>query len=111
MKMIKYVSGLIFFVALVGATLTSALPWHDRWNYLLVISALIAMLRLIKGPSVIDRAAAMKTVSVIIINFAIIMAVMTSNDLYIDIAIAWAFQAFIGTLIFAKYSEGNSLDA
>ena len=32
------------------------------------------------------------------------------KHIYIDIAIAWAFQAFVGTLIFAKYIEGKSLD-
>jgi multicomponent Na+:H+ antiporter subunit F len=111
MKYLRYAGGLAFFIALAVANFTNVMPWHDRWNYLLVLSALIAMIRLIRGPSMIDRVAAMKVVSVIIINFAIIMAVMTNNDLYIDIAIAWAFQAFIGTLIFAKYSEGNSLDA
>ena len=111
MKLIRYAAGLSFFIAVAVANFTNTITWHDRWNYLLVFSALIAMLRLISGPSIIDRVAALKVISAIIINFYIIMGVMTNNDLYIDIAIAWAFQAFIGTLIFAKYSEGNSLDA
>ncbi|MGA2090451.1 MAG: monovalent cation/H+ antiporter complex subunit F [Endomicrobiales bacterium] len=111
MNNIRYAAGFIFCIAIVLAILSHVLPFFDRCNYVLVLSALIAMIRLISGPSIIDRVAAMKVISVIIINFALIMSVMTSNELYIDIAIAWAFQAFIGTLIFAKYTEGNSLDA
>ncbi|MCX5778033.1 MAG: monovalent cation/H+ antiporter complex subunit F [Elusimicrobia bacterium] len=111
MKCIRYISILLLVIAVVALIFLTMGSWHERWNYLLIFSAFIALLRLIIGPATIDRVAAMKVISVIIINFSIIMGVMTNNDLYVDIAIAWAFQAFIGTLIFAKHGEGKNLDA
>jgi multicomponent Na+:H+ antiporter subunit F len=46
----------------------------------------------------------------LIISFCGILSLFSPHDYYIDIAIAWAIQAFIGTIAIAKYLEGKSLD-
>lgn len=111
MKHARYAALLLMCAGAVAAAAFGPGALTVRWQYLLVVSAFIALVRLIAGPTMVDRTAAMKVISVIIFNSAIILGVVTGNDLYIDIAIAWAFQAFIGTLVFAKHGEGKKLDA
>jgi len=53
---------------------------------------------------------AIETLGILIIAFCGLFAVFTKFDFFIDIAIAWALQSFIGTLALAKYLEGRSLD-
>ena len=39
-----------------------------------------------------------------------IFGVITGQDFYLNVAIAWALLAFIGTLALAKYLEGRGFD-
>ncbi|MCS7227739.1 MAG: monovalent cation/H+ antiporter complex subunit F [Endomicrobia bacterium] len=39
-----------------------------------------------------------------------ILAIFTKANFFIDIAIAWALQSFIGNLALAKYLEGKKFD-
>jgi multicomponent Na+:H+ antiporter subunit F len=47
---------------------------------------------------------------ILIVGFCAILSIPTGRDWYIDIAIAWALQSFIGALALAKYLEGRGFD-
>jgi multicomponent Na+:H+ antiporter subunit F len=70
----------------------------------------MCLLRVIKGPIPADRAVAMDTLGILIVGFCAILSISTGRDWYLDIAIAWALQSFIGALALAKYLEGRDFD-
>ena len=76
----------------------------------LLISFFLALYRILRGPTAADRSVATDVLGIIIIGFCAILAVYTGRDWYIDIAIAWALQSFIGTLALAKFLEGRNFD-
>lgn len=76
----------------------------------LLICFLLALFRILKGPTAADRSVATDVLGILVIGFCAIMAIYTNKDWYIDIAIAWALQSFIGTLALAKFLEGRNFD-
>ncbi|MGE4357260.1 MAG: monovalent cation/H+ antiporter complex subunit F [Candidatus Omnitrophota bacterium] len=76
----------------------------------LLLCFLLALLRIIKGPTPADRAIAVDIIGILVVGFCAIMTVYTERAWYIDIAIAWALQSFIGTLALAKFLEGKNFD-
>ena len=82
---------------------------YFKWFYGLLLGCFLAIVRLAAGPAAADRAAAVKIISVLVMSFCGVIAVFSGSDIYIDIAIAWCFQAFIATIIFAKYIGGRHL--
>jgi len=63
-----------------------------------------------RGPTPADRAVAVDTLGILIVGFCAVLSISTGRDWYIDIAIAWALQSFIGALALAKYLEGRGFD-
>ena len=63
-----------------------------------------------RGPTAADRAVAIDTMGILVVGFCAILSIPTGRDWYIDIAIAWALQSFIGALALAKYLEGRGFD-
>ncbi|WP_338553197.1 Na(+)/H(+) antiporter subunit F1 [Paenibacillus sp. KS-LC4] len=81
-------------------------------TYLLLISlALLAlailgcMYRLLKGPSLPDRIAALDTIGVILLSMVAILCVLLRTTAYIDIVLLIGILSFIGTTAFARYIE------
>ena len=68
------------------------------------------LFRLMLGPTPADRAVAVDTLGILIVGFCAILSIATGRGWYIDIAIAWALQSFIGALALAKYLEGRGFD-
>jgi multicomponent Na+:H+ antiporter subunit F len=66
--------------------------------------------RILKGPTAADRAVAIDTLGILIVGFCAILSLSTGRSWYLDIAIAWALQSFIGVLALAKFLEGRSFD-
>jgi multicomponent Na+:H+ antiporter subunit F len=82
----------------------------SRLTLYLLVSFLLALFRILKGPTAADRSVATDVLGILVIGFCAIMAIYTNKDWYIDIAIAWALQSFIGTLALAKFLEGRNFD-
>jgi multicomponent Na+:H+ antiporter subunit F len=76
----------------------------------LMLCFALCLLRVIAGPSTADRAAALNSLSTLVVGFCAILSIPTGRDWYIDVAIAWALQSFIGMLAIAKYLEGKGFD-
>jgi multicomponent Na+:H+ antiporter subunit F len=77
---------------------------------LLIIGIFMCLLRVGMGPTAPDRAVAIDTIGVMIVGICGVFGVVTGKDYYLNVAIAWALLAFIGTLALAKYLEGRGFD-
>jgi len=118
MKTLRYLLGLILllFVLLFISIypLPSLLSWQSpllaRCFFILMLCFLLCLLRVMRGPTPADRAIAIDTLGILIVGFCAILSIPTGRDWYLDIAIAWALQSFIGALALAKYLEGRGFD-
>lgn len=77
----------------------------------LVLSSVLCLFRIGRGPSAPDRTIAIDILGTLIVGFCCVMALWTHVEYYMNIAIAWALISFVGTLALAKYLEGRSYDA
>lgn len=99
---------------IVFAPVPSMLAWQSaflaRAFLCLILSAILCLCRLLKGPTAPDRAVAIDMLGILIVGFCAILSLPTGRDWYIDIGIAWSLQSFIGVMALAKYLEGKDFD-
>lgn len=111
MKFLRWLAGFIFLIGLVlfifSTLMVSGLT---KLMLYLLISFFLALFRILKGPTPADRSVATDIIGILVIGFCAILAIYTGKDWYMDIAIAWALQSFIGTLALAKFLEGRNFD-
>ena len=92
----------------------SLLRWQSDFLaqcfFVLMLCFALCLLRVVAGPSTADRAAALNSLSTLVVGFCAILSISTGRDWYIDVAIAWALQSFIGMLAIAKNLEGKGFD-
>jgi multicomponent Na+:H+ antiporter subunit F len=74
---------------------------------LLFLSIVMAIIRVIKGPTAPDRIVGLDTINTIVIVSMVIFGLAVKSVLYIDVAIVYAFLSYISTLFIAKYLEGG----
>jgi len=105
------VASLVFFVVY---PVPSLLSWQSacasKCFFVLMICFGMCLYRLLRGPTPADRAASMFAMGILIVGFCAILSIPTGRVWYIDIAIAWALQSFIGALAIAKFLEGKGFD-
>lgn len=77
---------------------------------LLTLFILVALLRLISGPTVPDRVVALDTINTLIIAGMILFGAAFEQVIYIDVAIVYALLSYIATLYIAKYIERRAKD-
>lgn len=70
---------------------------------LLALSALIAFIRLVKGPTLPERVVALDLMATLIISISAAYAVVTDQPAYLDAAIVLSLITFLGTVAFANY--------
>jgi len=75
---------------------------------LIGVGVLLSVIRLIKGPSVMDRIISVDTINMMIVGLIAVLAALLKNSLYLDIAIVYGILAFLETIVLAKYMEGKS---
>lgn len=109
---ILVIASSLLFLAI--AKFPSLLIWQSpvlaRCFFILMLCFGLCLVRLLLGPTPADRAVAVDTLGILIVGFCAILGIATGRDWYIDIAIAWALQSFIGALALAKYLEGRGFD-
>lgn len=118
MGMLRWIAGVIATVAcaavIIGVKVPSVLAWQSpfaaRALLCLLLSALLCLFRLIKGPTAPDRAVAIDMLGILIVGFCAILSIPTGRDWYIDIGIAWALQSFVGIMALSKFLEGKDFD-
>jgi multicomponent Na+:H+ antiporter subunit F len=62
------------------------------------------------GKSIPDRMVAIDIMGILAVGMTALLAVMTERDFLMDVALAWIFLSFIGTLALAKYLSHKTLD-
>ncbi|MCY3833429.1 MAG: monovalent cation/H+ antiporter complex subunit F [Chloroflexi bacterium] len=79
----------------------------------LILLALVSLLvpasyRVIVGPTLPDRLGAVDLITTLLIGIIVMLALVESTQTFVDMAIALAAFAFIGTISIARYiSEGR----
>lgn len=72
---------------------------------ILGIALLLAVVRLVKGPTLPDRIVAMDLVGVLVVGLIVVLAASTQVPATLDAAIVIALIGFVGTVAYATYVE------
>ncbi len=75
---------------------------------LLLAGMILLLWRLSKGPTAADRVIAMDLLSVLVVTFLVILSIHTRETSYLDVAIAYACIAFLGTIALARFIQKGS---
>lgn len=70
----------------------------------------LCLLRAARGPTLADRMVAIDILGILVVGICALLAVRMKREFLIDIALAWVFLSFIGTIALAKYLERKSFD-
>jgi len=73
----------------------------------LAFCIVMAMIRVIRGPTAPDRVVGLDTINTIVIVSMVIFGAAFGEIIYIDVAIVYALLSFVTTLFIAKYLEGG----
>jgi multicomponent Na+:H+ antiporter subunit F len=66
---------------------------------------LLAVVRLVRGPTLPDRIVAMDLVGVLVVGLIVVLAASTDVRATLDAAIVIALIGFVGTVAYATYVE------
>jgi multicomponent Na+:H+ antiporter subunit F len=72
---------------------------------MLTIAALLAFVRVVRGPTLPDRVVAIDLVGVLIVGVIVVGAAATGQQAFLDVAIVVALISFVGTVAYARYVE------
>jgi multicomponent Na+:H+ antiporter subunit F len=72
---------------------------------LLMLGILLAFIRLLIGPDPADRIVALDLISILIVAFLAAFSIYADEKSFLDVAIAYALIAFLGTVALARYRE------
>lgn len=73
--------------------------------FLLLAGMTMALWRLVIGPSAADRVIAMDLLSLLVVAFLVALSIHTGETTYLDVAIAYACIAFLGTIALARFVQ------
>ena len=91
---------------------TDLLGWASSWAAIVILFATIGVFwRLMKGPSPADRIVALDMLGILMVAFAGVFAVAAGEAAFLDVALALALVAFLGTVAFARYIERRGVAA
>jgi len=68
------------------------------------------LLRAWLGKTVPDRMVAIDIMGTLAVGMTALLAVISKRAFFIDVALAWIFLSFLGTLALAKYLAHKTLD-
>ena len=72
---------------------------------LFMIAIALSLFRVIKGPSLPDRAIALDTIGVNLISAIAIVSIVLKTKAFLEAILILGILAFIGTIAFSKYIE------
>jgi len=73
--------------------------------FFLLAGMTLALWRLVVGPSAADRVIAMDLLSLLVVAFLVALSIHTGETSYLDVAIAYACIAFLGTIALARFVQ------
>ena len=74
---------------------------------LLLVFMIVALIRVLLGPTVADRAVALDTINTLVVAAMIVGGAAFEEPVYIAVAIVYAFLSFTTTLYIANYLVGD----
>lgn len=72
-----------------------------------ILLCLVLMYRVVKGPSVVDRAIAGDSIDLMTTVVIVLFAIYSGRAIYLDIALVVAILGFLSTVLISKYLEGK----
>jgi multicomponent Na+:H+ antiporter subunit F len=75
---------------------------------MMAVSLFIVLIRMIIGPSLEDRIIGMDLMVTIGIGIIAVYSIVSSQNIFLDIAVVMALIGFLGTSAFAYYMERKS---
>jgi multicomponent Na+:H+ antiporter subunit F len=73
--------------------------------FTLGVALLLAVVRLVRGPTLPDRIVAMDLVGVLVVGLIVVLAASTGVRATLDAAIVIALVGFVGTVAYATYVQ------
>lgn len=70
---------------------------------MLLIAMALVLWRLAKGPTAADRVVALDLLTVLVVAFLVSVSIYAVETSYLDVAIAYACIAFLGTIALARF--------
>jgi len=77
---------------------------------MLSASAGLALFRLVRGPSVLDRIISLSTVSVLLVSFIGLEVAYRGDTAYTGVMVSIALLGFVATLTAARFAERRAHD-
>ncbi len=74
---------------------------------LAVLSIILSFIRLIKGPTIADRAVALDVMTIIAVSLIVYIAAVSGRIIYLDVAMVYGLISFLGVVAIARYLEGG----
>lgn len=72
---------------------------------LLVLFSALCLVRVLRGPSLLDRVAAADAIGVMMTVVLVLLGLHSGHDYFLDIAIVYALLLFADTLIIARFMD------
>jgi multicomponent Na+:H+ antiporter subunit F len=72
---------------------------------LVMLGVVFAFIRLILGPSLSDRVVALDMMTVLIVSFCGLYAILSEDTAFVDVAIVLALVGFLATVALARFVE------
>jgi len=72
---------------------------------MLAVAAALTFIRLAKGPTLPDRVIAIDLIGVVLMCLLVVMAGVTAQQAFLDVAMVVALISFVGTVAYARYIE------
>jgi multicomponent Na+:H+ antiporter subunit F len=74
------------------------------------VACLLCAVRALLGPTAPDRIVAIDAIVVLMVTSLVLLGIHYRASIYLDVALVYAFLAFLGTLAVAKYLEGRGIE-
>lgn len=121
MKIIRWFIGAVVLTGIISFIFLRPLPYlfypglpfsgfFGRGLYIIILSCMLCLFRIFRGPTGADRIVAIDILGVMIVGLCALLTITTGRSWYVDIGIAWALQSFISILALSKYLEGRGFD-
>ncbi len=70
---------------------------------MLLVSMVLVLWRMARGPTAADRVIALDLLSMLVVAFLVTVSIHALETSYLDVAIAYACIAFLGTVALARF--------
>ncbi|GAT33631.1 multicomponent K+:H+ antiporter subunit F [Terrimicrobium sacchariphilum] len=74
---------------------------------LLIAASMLALVRVLMGPTIIDRIIAFDLVAISIVGMMVILSVWWKTQLFIEIMLIFSLLGFVGTVAFVCYLHND----